>query len=97
MVVILLLLKANWEDNIQMLREALNVGKSFDVLERIFTVHDRTFHLYFLDGFAKDTNLEYVRRDMNNADEKIIASIKSAKELAEKAISSIEVSVLKVE
>lgn len=82
----------NLKKNVQMFREALNVGKSFDVLERIFTVHDRTFYLYFLDGFAKDTNLEYVRRDMNNADKETIASLTSAKELAEKAISSIEVS-----
>lgn len=82
----------NLEENIQMFREALSIGKSFDVLERIFTVHDRTFHLYFLDGFAKDTNLEYVRRDMNNADKETIASLKSAKELSSKVISSIEVS-----
>lgn len=82
----------NLEKNVQMFREALNVGKSFDVLERIFTVHDKTFYLYFLDGFAKDTNLEYVRRDMNNADKEAIHSLKSAKELAQKAISSIEVS-----
>lgn len=82
----------NLDKNVQMFREALNVGKSFDVLERIFTVHNRTFYLFFLDGFAKDTNLEYVRRDMNNADEKTIQNLTSAKELAEKAISSIEVS-----
>lgn len=78
--------------NVQMFREALNVGKSFDILERFFTIHDRAFCLYFLDGFAKDTNLEYVRRDMNNADEKAIKGLTSAKELAEKTISSIEVS-----
>ena len=82
----------NLDKNVQMFREALNVGKSFDVLERVFTVHNRTFYLFFLDGFAKDTNLEYVRRDMNNADEKTIQNLASAKELAEKAISSIEVS-----
>ena len=82
----------DFKKNIQMFREALNVGKTFDVLERTFTVHDRTFYLYFLDGFAKDTNLEYVRRDMNNADKETIHSLKSADELAAKAISSIEVS-----
>ncbi len=80
------------EKNIQMFREALNVGKSFDVLERVFTVHDRTFYLYFLDGFAKDSNLEYVRRDMNNAGKETIAALTSANELAAKTISSIEVS-----
>lgn len=76
-----------------MFREALSVGKSFDVLERIFTVYDKTFYLYFLDGFAKDTNLEFVRRDMINAEESIYHSSKSAKELAQRTISSIEVSI----
>ena len=76
-----------------MFREALKVGRSFDVLERIFTVHETTFYLYFLDGFAKDTNLEYVRRDMSNADQALYTHLTSATELAEKAISSIEVSV----
>lgn len=80
----------NLQQNVQMFREALNVGKSFDVLERIFQIHGRTFYLYFLDGFAKDTNLEYVRRDMNNADEETIKNLKSAEELAQKTISSIE-------
>lgn len=79
--------------NVTMFHEALKVDQSFDILERIFTVHDQTFYLYFLDGFAKDTNLEYVRRDMNNADAALYKNIKSAKELAEKTLSSIEVSI----
>lgn len=61
------------------------------MLERVFTVHDRTFYLFFLDGFAKDTNLEYVRRDMSNADAEVVQNAKDAKELAEKSLSSIEV------
>lgn len=85
-------LKAHLEQNVQMFREALNVGRSFDILERIFTVYDKTFYLYFLDGFAKDTNLEYVRRDINNCNEDTFKAIQSANELAEKALSSIEVS-----
>ena len=93
MVVKQLLITNDLAKNVQMFREALKVGRSFDVLERIFTVHDTTFYLYFLDGFAKDTNLEYVRRDMNNADKAIYKQLSSAKELVEKTISSIEVSI----
>ncbi len=85
-------LKTHLSENVQMFREALNVGRSFDILERIFTVYDKTFYLYFLDGFAKDTNLEYVRRDINNCNEDTFKAIQSANELAEKALSSIEVS-----
>lgn len=87
-----MLLSNNLEQNIQMFREALPLGESFDVLERKITVHETTFYLYYLDGFAKDTNLEYVRRDMTNLAAETFKTIHSAKELSEKAISSIEVS-----
>lgn len=85
----------NLEDNVQKIRVALKVGESFDVLERIITVHSTTFYLYYLDGFIKDTNLEYVRRDMTNLSEDVFKTIKTAKELSEKAISSVEVSTEK--
>lgn len=85
----------NLEDNVQKIRAALKVGESFDILERIITVHDTTFYLYYLDGFMKDTNLEYVRRDMNNLSEDVFKTIKTAQELSEKAISSIEVATEK--
>lgn len=88
-------LTSNLEDNVQKIRVALKLGDSFDVLERIITVHDTTFYLYYLDGFIKDTNLEYVRRDMTNLSEDVFKTIKTAKELSEKAISSVEVSTEK--
>lgn len=81
----------NLEDNVQKMRSALKLGESFDILERIISVHDTLFYLYYLDGFTKDTNLEYVRRDMTNLDAEIFKSIHTAKDLAQKAISSIEV------
>lgn len=87
-----MLLTKDLNTNIQMMRETLKVGKGFDVLERVFTVHDTTFYLYFLDGFVKDTGLEYVRRDMNNADKSVYENLSEAKDIAEKAISSVEVS-----
>lgn len=90
-----MLLTNDLQKNVQMLRETLQVGKSFDILERIINVHDTEFYLYYLDGFAKDTNLEYVRRDMNNLDAEVFKTIHSAKDLSEKAISSIEVSTEK--
>ena len=87
-----MILSTDLEKNIQMFRESLPLGESFDVLERKITVHETTFYLYYLDGFAKDTNLEYVRRDMTNLSAETFKTIQSAKELSEKAISSIEVS-----
>lgn len=62
--------------NVKKLREELNLGKSFDVIERIIEVHNHKYYFYFLDGFVKDTNMEYVRRDIYNLDEKDFNSIK---------------------
>ena len=81
----------NLEDNLKKLKAALKVGESFDVLERIINIHGTKFYLYYLDGFVKDLNLEHVRRDLYNLKKEDFDSITSAKDLAEKAISSIEV------
>lgn len=78
--------------NVELLQNELNVGKTFDVLERIIDVHNTKFYCYYLDGFVKDTNMEYVRRDMYNLKKEDFKSISSAKELIEKALSSIEAS-----
>jgi stage V sporulation protein AF len=57
-------LTTNLQENIRLLKKHLPISKSFDVLERIIQIHDRYFYLYFIDGFAKDSSLEYVRRDL---------------------------------
>lgn len=82
----------NFKKNVELLQNELNVGKTFDVLERIIDVHNTKFYCYYLDGFVKDTNMEYVRRDMYNLKKEDFESISSAKELIEKALSSIEAS-----
>ncbi|MGL5676992.1 MAG: spore germination protein, partial [Cellulosilyticaceae bacterium] len=48
--------------------------------------------LFFIDGFTKDTNLEYVRRDISALDKDTFDHIHTADELIERAISSIEAS-----
>ena len=35
--------------NVKKLREELNLGKSFDVIERIIEVHNHKYYFYFLD------------------------------------------------
>lgn len=85
-------LTSNFKTNVELLQNELNVGKTFDVLERIIDVHNTKFYCYYLDGFVKDTNMEYVRRDMYNLKREDFESISSAKELIEKALSSIEAS-----
>lgn len=82
----------NSEENVKIIRNELKLGKSFDIIERILDIHDTKFYCYFLDGFVKDTNMEYVRRDMYNLDINEFNKINSAKNLIEKSLSSIEAS-----
>lgn len=85
----------NLEDNLKKLKSALKVGESFDVLERIINIKGKRFYLYFLDGFVKDLNLEHVRRDLYNLNKEDFDSITSAGDLAEKALSSVEVATVR--
>ncbi len=84
-------LTKNLEDNLQKLKSSLKVGESFDILERIINIYGTKFYLYYLDGFVKDLNFEHVRRDLYNVKKEDFDSITSLKDLAEKAISSVEV------
>ncbi|MEG0906976.1 MAG: spore germination protein, partial [Cellulosilyticaceae bacterium] len=85
-------LTPNLDHNLNLLKQTLPVGKSFDMIEKILDIHGKKFYLFFIDGFAKDTNLEYIRRDIYALKDEDFKSIHSAKDLIQKAISSIEVS-----
>lgn len=87
-----MLLTNNLEKNLRLIKKILKVGESFDIIERIIDVHNTKFYMYYLDGFVKDTNLEYVRRDMYNLKAEDFNTIHSAQDLIEKALSSIEAS-----
>lgn len=86
-------LTGDLEYNVGYLREKLNYGISFDILERIIEIQDNKFYLYFLDGFVKDVNMEYVRRDFYNISGEDFKKIHSASSFIEIALSSIEVEV----
>lgn len=47
-------------DNINSLREGLRVGASFDVVERHLSVGGRDLCFFFVDGFAKDSEMQRV-------------------------------------
>ncbi len=80
------------EENLIKLKSILKVDESFDILERVINIKGEKFHLFFVDGFVKDVNFEYIRRDMYNIKKEDFISINSATDLIEKAISSIETS-----
>jgi len=46
------------QQNMQKLQEKLEIGKSFDVVERRLTVAGKEACLYFVDGFVKDDTME---------------------------------------
>lgn len=79
------------QDNLNTFNKLLPLGKSFDILTKVIHIHNRKFHLFFIDGFTKDTNLEYVFRDLSALDIDTFNSIHTAEELIEKALSAIEV------
>lgn len=85
-------LSTDLKTNLGALRAKLPIDSSFDILEKVIEIHQRKFYLYFLDGFTKDTNLEYVRRDMLAIDAATFHHITTAKGLIEKTLSAIEVS-----
>ena len=85
----------NLEENVHEIRKLLDLGHSFDVIERIIDVHDSKFYMYYLDGFIKDTNLEYARRDLYNLKPEDFKKINTADDLIQKGLSSIECSTEK--
>ena len=48
----------NYLENVALADKWLRVGQSFDMLKKTLKVADGELTLYFIDGFAKDTNLQ---------------------------------------
>lgn len=80
------------DENLKIFNSMLPLGKSFDLIERVIAINNRKFYLFFIDGFTKDVNLEYVRRDIASIPLDVLNHIHTAQELIERAISAIEAS-----
>jgi stage V sporulation protein AF len=48
----------NYDQNVSFMDKRLRVQQSFDVLKKTLKLSDGELTLYFIDGFAKDTNLQ---------------------------------------
>lgn len=48
----------NYEQNVALMDKLLRIEQSFDVLKKKLILADGELTLYFVDGFAKDTNLQ---------------------------------------
>ncbi len=52
--------------NLKVFNEILPLGKSFDIAQKVVQISNHKFYMFFIDGFIKDINLEYVHRDLFN-------------------------------
>lgn len=60
--------KVSLKDNIEYLREALGVDKSFDVIQLDVEYAEREMALYLVDGFVKDDILHYLMKMLAGLD-----------------------------
>lgn len=60
--------KVSLKDNIEYLRDALGVDKSFDVIQLDVEYAEREMALYLVDGFVKDDILHYLMKMLAGLD-----------------------------
>ncbi|MFE8695443.1 spore germination protein [Cytobacillus sp. FJAT-53684] len=60
--------KLNFEENINYLKEALGVEKSFDVIQLDVEYAERKMAFFFVDGFVKDDILHYIMKILSDLD-----------------------------
>ncbi|HJV44420.1 MAG TPA: spore germination protein [Bacillota bacterium] len=85
------LLTTNFEENIEFLRDALGIGKSFDVIHRELFFAGRKFGLFFVDGLAKDDVMNIITIHLANLEWEDLTS-NSVEVLLKKHIGYLEVS-----
>ena len=57
-------LTKDYKENLRLLAEALGSGVSFDIIERRIGVGENECAMFFVDGFAKDAELQRVMQEM---------------------------------
>ena len=57
-------LSSDYKSNLKLLGEALGVGYSFDIIERRIGVGENECAMFFIDGFAKDAELQRVMQQL---------------------------------
>ena len=88
----ILKITSNLKENIQNITSVLKVKESFDIIERILDVHDKKIYLYFVDGFVKDENLEFLIRSLLFMTKESFSKFETSNDFIQKMISSMEVS-----
>ncbi|MEW9670780.1 spore germination protein [Ammoniphilus sp. 3BR4] len=66
-------LSSKLEENVSFLKEALGIGKSFDVIHRELEFGGRKFGLFFVDGFAKDDVMNVITIHLAKLDREQLA------------------------
>lgn len=66
-------LSTKLDENVSFLKEALGIGKSFDVIHRELEFGGRKFGLFFVDGFAKDDVMNVITIHLAKLDREQLA------------------------
>ena len=83
---------ADYEKNTKILGERLGIDLSYDIIEKKVVIDEKKLSFYSIDGLVKDKSLSDLIKTLSIYKNKQIASAKTAKEICETAIDSIEVS-----
>ena len=65
----------SYTDNVKVLRDRLCATKNFDIVERKLKIADLEVTLFFVDGFAKDSEMQRImqtllsKKELGTADE----------------------------
>lgn len=78
---------------VKMMQNALPVGRSFDVIERVISVGERDTYLYFIDGFIKDEVMQRIMSEFFTTTPKEMRDLPSAADFSKYKIPYVEVAL----
>lgn len=81
----------NFNENVSIIKNILNIGRSFDVIERVLMVGGRTFKMYYIDGFVKDDIMHYIMSGFLNIRKEQFDAITSPQDFIQNFITYVEV------
>ena len=82
----------DFENNRNILKNALNSDNCFDIIERKITIKGKEAVMFYIDGFVKDDTMEHIMEYFyQNADEN---ALKDARTFASFCVPYVEVDVL---
>lgn len=88
-------LSRNIEENLKIIKERLNVDKSFDLINRNIIIGGRKTALFFIDGFIKDDVMEKIMESFFKITPEQMDEMATAKGFSTAIVPYVEVDTLK--